>query len=121
MKEWTWTVGNGGFVGKVSLLEAPLDVAMRLQRLDIPVGFVAELFVHPHRRRAGWANTLMDSITKHADREKIDLWTYVEPFGADADRMTRGGLLAYYARWGFCAVKSPEYEYEIVRQWRRRN
>lgn len=121
MNEWTWTVGKGEFIGQISLLDAPVDVARRLRRPlhQVPLGFVSDLEVHPARRNQGWANTLMSSITRHADRELIDLWTYVEPFGPATGRMTRGGLLTYYMRWGFQLVENPEYEYEMVRRCRR--
>lgn len=118
LQEWTWTVGKGDFVGQVSLREPPPDVLRRLKN-GKPLGFVSDLEVHPTRRSQGWANTLMDSLVKHADTNRIDLWTYVAPFGDSINRLTRGGLLSYYVRWGFEVVPKPEYEYELVRRCRR--
>lgn len=116
MKEWTWTVGRGEFIGSVSLLEAPSDVRLRLGRAAYKLGFVSDLEVHPERRQRGWANTLMDCLVKHADVGRVDLWTYIAPFGPAAGRLTRGELLLYYTRWGFKPVAKPEYEYELVRR-----
>lgn len=112
-------MGNGGFIGRVSLLEPPEEVEHRLKRPALGLGFVSDLLVHPLKRRTGWGNTLMDCITKHADRSKIDLWLYACPIKDEFPSMTRGGLIAYYSRWGFEAVEKPEYEYEMVRRCRR--
>ena len=123
MKEWTWTVGRGEFIGSISLLEAGKEDTARHLRLGaggvpFPVGFVSDLEVHPARRKQGWAHTLLDTLTAHADRNKIDLWTYVSPFGELFPGADTSALICLYEDHGFELVTEPEYEHEMLRRWR---
>ena len=119
MKEWTWTVGKGEFIGSVTLLQAEADDAQRLRRGNYPVGFVSDLEVHPERRGQGWARTLLSSLVSHADKNHIDLWTYVSPFGTQLfPGLDVPQLVKLYEGYGLDLLLRPEYENEMVRRWR---
>lgn len=122
-EEFTWTIGAGGFRGEVSLL-APTDEALLWwQRPGFPLLYLTDLYVHPLRRRAGWARVLLDAAVAHADAAGADLWTWCHSHGVrqlsngqKVSRPDNRALEALYKQYGFVTqVEHPQIE--MVRRW----
>ena len=66
---------------------------------------VTKVHVPLHERRKGYADELLRQVCAEADKERIILALWPEPFGGG--EMTREQLVAWYARHGFEAIQ-PE-------------
>jgi GNAT superfamily N-acetyltransferase len=112
-----WVVGNGGFKGQILLCHPTDAICSFVQpRQDVPLIEVADLYVHPLRRGAGWASELMRAAIEYVDSRRMDVALRVAPHGPK--KPTPDALKRFYASFGFRPVRVPagwQPEYNIPR------
>jgi GNAT superfamily N-acetyltransferase len=119
--EHRWVVGAGGFLGELTLAPIP-EKRLRMglpYAKGQPLLFVKDVRVHPRCRGRQWSDKLLAAATRWADRQGVDLWLYVEPFGR-RPRPDSEALKRLYRRHGFRGYYTPGEQYvdEMVRRAR---
>lgn len=103
-----WVIGNGGFIGEVSLFvlaESDHYIKGRSQRHYVEL---SNLYVHPKRRGRGWARELLTVAIQYAREREWIIFIRAIPYGKDHGELDE--LLATYRRYGFRSRKSDPRE-----------
>jgi GNAT superfamily N-acetyltransferase len=112
-----WVIGAGGFIGEASITPVTKRDVLAYCQKDRPLAFLSDVRVHPLRRGRGWSDKLLRAVTRHCDRNGIDLWLYAKPFGP-RPRPAVDDLARLYRRHGFRAYTWGDYDNEMVRRAR---
>ena len=103
-----WTIGEGGFVGEVSLFNLSVEdnyVRGRDQRVYVEL---SNFHVHPLRRKLGWGKILLRAALRHAERRKWSVFIRVIPYSKIRPDFER--LMKLYTDHGFVKTKNDPRE-----------
>lgn len=108
-----WVVGEGGFIGEVSLYElSEQDVHVRGRDKRHYVE-LTNLHIHPLRRGRGWADSLITAALRYARRNGYCVFLRCVPY--NKPRVKVAGLISLYGKYGFKSLKHDNRE--MVRRW----
>lgn len=111
--EHRWTIGNGGFLGEVTLTPVA-ETDQYVLREGRKCWELTNLFVHPLRRNLGWARTLVSTALAFAHARKADVFLRVVPYGVAPANLER--LTKFYRSYGFRQVMRGDKR-ELVLRW----
>lgn len=103
-----WTIGEGGFIGEVSLFELSNEDAYikgRSQRVYVEL---SNLHIHPLRRGKGWSDSLMHAAMQYARARGWVVFIRAIPYNKPRIKLER--LIAFYERRGFKSTKRDRRE-----------
>lgn len=106
-----WTIGSGGFIGEVTLvnlhdIEAPLlthEGFVQKSTWGKKTVALTNLYVHPQRRNCGWSVKLLTTATEYASRYDVILVLEAAPYGT-IPGTPLCTLYKLYERFGFKKV-----------------
>lgn len=93
-----FVLGSGGFIGEVTLQTVPAERPDLELRKGSTLA-LTKLYVHPLRRGKGWATTLINHATAHADASLLTLVLWTAPYGTRG--RTKVELATIYGKHGF--------------------
>lgn len=108
-----WTLGEGGFLGEVTLQRLSVADSYVLQD-GVPCYELTNLYVHPKRRGKGWATQLMETALEFSKKRGADVFLRVVPYGCAPADSTR--LIKFYRSYGFKQVRRGD-KLELVLRW----
>lgn len=111
-------VGEGGFIGEASLAEISEEDYRRVARRGRYVCELTDVYVHPLRRRLGWAREVVRVALDYADEEEWDVFLRVVEYGTTGKwgRASTEQLIKFYASMGFTQLKADPRE--MIRRYR---
>jgi GNAT superfamily N-acetyltransferase len=102
-------IGEGGFIGEISLYDLLPDDAYYIPA-DVEL---TDFHVHSLRRGLGWGHILMAAALRYADRYGWAVFLRAVPYGSTPAELTK--LLKFYRSYGFRQVRRGDKR-ELIRR-----
>lgn len=114
-----WTIGEGGFIGEASLIAASDDDHRIWSRDNRVIVELTDVYVHPLRRRNGWARECVQTALDFANAEEWDVFLRVAEYGTAGKygRLDTVALAAFYGRMGFNAARRDSRV--MIKRWQQ--
>jgi ribosomal protein S18 acetylase RimI-like enzyme len=103
-----WVIGDGGFIGEVSLFEMAEDDKYVITNKVLKYVELSDLHVHPLRRKSGWAHALMTIALKYAKRKGYRVFLRAIPYSKP--KIKQEALIAFYKQYGFKSTRLDQRE-----------
>lgn len=108
-----WVIGEGGFIGEVSLYELAESDTYIKGRSTQKFVELTNLHIHPLRRGRGWADSLITAALRYARRNGWCVFLRAIPYNKPRVRIE--GLIEMYGKYGFKSTKHDRRE--MVLKW----
>lgn len=94
-----WTIGEGGFIGEVSLFELSDEDQYVRHTSARKYVELSNLHIHPLRRGLGWSDSLLIAAISYARARNWTIFLRAIPY--NKPHMSADRLVAYYKCYGF--------------------